>query len=325
MKKLTSFLFALSIAFAGAAEAAPIAAGKQRFLGSAYSAPQSKDFANYWNKVTPENAGKWGSVEASRGQMNWGELDEAYHFAKKHRMPFQFHVMIWGSQQPTWVRSLPPAEQRAAIERWFAAVAQRYPDIDFVEVANEILPGHNQPDNRYPDSGNYMQALGGAGATGWDWVLNSFRMARHHFPRAKLMINDFGITANNDATRQYRHIIQLLQRERLIDAIGLQEHAFETAYAPLETHRANLNSLGSTGLPIYVTEFDIDGHDDNQQLASYQRIFPLFWEHPSVRGVTLWGFRRGLWRDNEGAYLIRADGSERPALRWLRGYVSSKP
>ncbi|AVS82168.1 1,4-beta-xylanase [Paracidovorax avenae] len=325
MKKLTSFLFALSLSFAGAAGAAPIAAGKQRFLGCAYSAPEAQDFSKYWNKVTPENAGKWGSVEAVRGRMDWRALDEAYNFAKKNHMPFQFHQLVWGSQQPTWVRTLPPAEQRAAIEHWFASVAQRYPDIDFVEVANEILPGHNQPDGRYPDSGNYMQALGGAGTSGWDWVLQAFRLARHYFPRAKLMINDFGITGNANATRQYLRIIQLLQREHLIDAIGLQEHAFETAYAPMSLQRSNLDILASTGLPIYVTEFDLDGPTDAQQLASYQRVFPMFWEHPGVRGVTLWGFRPGLWRDAEGAYLVRENGMERPALTWLRNYVASRP
>lgn len=44
-----------------------------------------------------------------------------------------------------------------------------------------------------------------------------------------------------------------------------------------------------------------------------------------MRGVNLWGFRHGLWRDSEGAYLINYDGSERPALTWLRSYVASKP
>ncbi|WP_264080594.1 hypothetical protein [Paracidovorax avenae] len=38
-------------------------------------------------------------------------------------MPFQFHQLVWSGQQPTWVRTLPPAEQRAAIEHWFASVA----------------------------------------------------------------------------------------------------------------------------------------------------------------------------------------------------------
>lgn len=112
----------------------------------------------------------------------------------------------------------------------------------------------------------------------------------------------------------------------MLDGIGVQAHAFSTgADVPVEAIKANLDLLAGAGLPLYVTEMDIDGPTDEAQLASYRRVFPLFWEHPAVRGVTLWGFRPGLWRQKEGAYLVRADGSERPALAWLRGYIRSHP
>jgi endo-1,4-beta-xylanase len=91
----------------------------------------------------------------------------------------------------------------------------------------------------------------------------------------------------------------------------------------MEVHRANLDSLAQTGLPIHVTEMDIDGPTDAEQLASYRRVFPVFWEHPAVKGITLWGYRPGMWRTKEGAHLIREDGSERPALEWLRRYLSA--
>ena len=79
-----------------------------KFLGSAFSAAQSTGFATYWNKVTPENAGKWGSVEATRNVMNWSALDEAYAYAKANGFPIQMHVLIWGNQQPAWIERLPP-------------------------------------------------------------------------------------------------------------------------------------------------------------------------------------------------------------------------
>jgi hypothetical protein len=61
------------------------------------------------------------------------------------------------------------------------------------------------------------------------------------------------------------------------------------------------------------------------QLEDYRRIFPVFWEHPAIRGITLWGFRPSLWRNAQGAYLVRGDGTERPALRWLQQYVRTTP
>ena len=302
------------------AQGVPLAAGQDKFLGSAYGPAQARDFASYWNKVTPENGGKWGEVEAVRDRMDWTALDEAYHFAKSHGFPFHMHVLVWGNQQPEWMETLAPAEQRAENEEWFSAVAQRYPDLDFVEVVNEPL--NDPPDKDDEGGGNYLQALGGSGASGWDWILESFRMARAHFPRAKLLINDYNITNKPDNARRYREIIDLLNKEKLIDGIGVQAHAFATTTQwPMQVHKASLDLLAQTGLPIYVTEMDIDGETDARQLDAYQRVFPVFWEHPAVKGITLWGFRPGLWRDKERAYLIRADGSERPALAWLRGYV----
>lgn len=48
----------------------------------------------------------------------------------------------------------------------------------------------------------------------------------------------------------------------------------------------------------------------------YQRIFPMFWEYPAVRGVTLWGFLPGHWR--KAPFIALEGGTERPALVWLR-------
>lgn len=303
-------------------EGPPLASKQPKFVGNIYSPAQRENFEAYWNQVTPENAGKWGSVEGTRDNMNWSGLDAAYKLAKDNDFPFHFHVLIWGAQQPAWINNLTPQEQLEEIREWFKAVAERYNDIDYLEVVNEPLPGHNPPDGA-SGRANYKAALGGDGATGWDWVLNAFRMAREIFPPAtKLMLNDFNIISSSSSTSQYLKIIRLLQAENLIDVIGEQGHAFTTT-APMTTMKRNLDSLAATGLPIQITELDIDGSTDAIQLQGYQRIFPALYEHPGVEGITLWGWRRGLWRDAQGAYILNQDGSERPALKWLRQYLDT--
>ncbi|MEJ2049639.1 MAG: endo-1,4-beta-xylanase, partial [Calditrichota bacterium] len=283
---------------------------------------QIQNFEAYWNQVSPENAGKWGSVEGIRDNMNWGGLDAAYALAKDNGFPFHFHVLIWGAQQPGWIDddTLTTADQLEEITEWFQEVANRYPNIDYLEVVNEPLPNHNPPDGT-SGRANYKEALGGDGTTGWDWVVNAFQMARDIFPaETKLMINDFGILSSTSSTAQYLGIIRLLQSQDLIDIIGVQGHAFTTT-APTVTMIRNLDSLATTGLPIQVTELDIDGPSDAIQLQDYQRIFPALYEHPGVEGITLWGWRPGLWRAS--ANLINNDGSERPALEWLRTYLDT--
>ena len=57
------------------------------------------------------NAGKWGSVEAVRGPMNWTDPDTAYNFAKSNHIPFEFHTLIWGQAAAACIDSLPADQQ----------------------------------------------------------------------------------------------------------------------------------------------------------------------------------------------------------------------
>ena len=287
---------------------AQMADGKCRFAGNiiAYSIPAS--FNTYWNQVTPENAGKWGSVESSRNNMNWTNLDRAYNHAKSNAFPFRQHTFVWGQQQPGWIGGLSQDDQRTEVEEWIRLFGERYPLTDFIDVVNEPL--HAAP--------NYSAALGGAGTTGWDWVVWTFEKARLYCPDAKLHLNDYGIIVSTTATNNYLKIINILKEKDLIDGIGVQGHGLENA--DTATLRANLDKLAATGLPVYITEYDVNLANDAEQYQVYFNQFPIFWTHPGVAGVTLWGYIQGqIWKTD--AYLLRSDGSERPALSWLKTYV----
>ena len=310
--------------------AKPLAEGKARFLGCNFTPSSEPNLEKYWNQVVPGNYGKWGSVERRRDVMNWANLDNAYNFAQTQGFPFRYHVLIWGNQQPSWMNNLSSSAQRDEIEEWFSAVATRYPDIDYLEVVNEPL---NTPPDGNNGRANYIAALGGTGSSGWEWVLESFRLARQHFPGTQLVINEYNVIRNNSNTANYLALIGLLQDEDLIDVIGFQAHAFTTKPASVGAMTTSINQFEATGLPAMVTEMEIDGalsvgtdwiQDDALQLSEYQRVFPLFWEHPAIVGVTLWGWRTGLWRDAEMAYLQDIDGTERPALQWLRHYLAGE-
>ncbi|MDI6401078.1 endo-1,4-beta-xylanase [Balneolaceae bacterium ANBcel3] len=309
----------------------PLADGHDKFLGSTSSHLTYWDY--YWNQLTPGNAGKWGSVEHEQGVRDWSALDDKYNYSRRHGVPFRYHVLLWGSQQPGWIEELTEEEQLEAIEDWFWAVAERYPDIEYLEVLNEQLPGHGG----LP----YRDALGGPGETGWDWIINAFQMARDIFPETtKLMINDYGILGNSTNTTRYLEIIGLLQERDLIDGIGVQGHHFTVQGSPNNPRpterniQQTLDRLGETGLPVQVTELDIGGNpmledlteeeSDQRQLEEYQRIFPVLWEHPSVEGITTWDYRPPGWRPQYEMHLVREDGSERPAMQWLRQYLAGE-
>jgi endo-1,4-beta-xylanase len=328
----------------------PLATGQPKFLGSAHSpGTASLNFGAYWNQVTPENGGKWGTAQpqspfgpADQGYpvlptpaFNFAQARLAYEQARNNGHVFKWHVLFWGNQQPGWIESLPVAKQEEAIRIWLAAIAREFPDLEQIEVVNEPL--HDPP--RGATNGNYIEALGGDNGlygTGWDWIIRAFELAREYFPNAQLMLNDFSITNDGNATTRYLAIIELLRARGLIDLVGIQGHAFEFNYNNLPgsaaTHTANLARLAAAGLPIYVTEFDIDGidptwglPDDAAQLARFKALFPVFWESQHVSGVTMWGYVRGAhWRTNQGAWLMYPNGAERPALQWLVRYVENE-
>jgi len=304
--------------------AQPLAAGKDKFLGCGTSSDIYRNLNKYWNQITPGNDGKWGSVEAVRGQYDWTNLDKIYNFAVNRSIPFKEHTLVWGNQQPGWIASLDSAEQRAAVENWIKAVGERYPLMAFVDVVNE-------PFNGPPV---YRNALGGDGATGWDWVITAFQLAKQYCaPGVKLILNEYNILHNNTNTDNYLLLINLLQERGLIDGIGIQGHYFEfrSDLASSNTYiwniagiKSNLDRLTATGLPVYITEFDIDEPIDANQLEQYKIYFPIFWSNPGVKGITFWGYiQSDVWTSHPNTYLLRSDGAERPALQWLRTYVLS--
>lgn len=285
----------------------------EKFLGNIISHYVPSDFGTYWNQVTPENSTKWGSVESTRDSMNWTNADISYNFAKNNGYEFKFHTLVWGSQEPSWISNLPASEQRAEVIEWIQASAQRYGNSDYIDVVNEPL--HAPP--------SYKNAIGGDGVTGWDWIIWSFEQARNAFPNAELHLNEYGIISNPNAAMQYVEIINLLKERNLIDGIGIQSHHFNMNNVSVSTMNQVLDMLAATGVPIYVSELDMSG-DDQTQLARYQEKFPVLWEHPAVKGITLWGYKEGeTWAEN--THLITSSGVERPALQWLKQYFNSPP
>jgi len=289
---------------------AQLSKNPNKFLGNITTAYSIRsDFGDYWNQLTPENETKWASIEGTRDVYNWETVDRQYQYCEDNNIPFKFHCLIWGAQYPSWMNSLSQSDQLEEITEWYDAVAERYPDLDYIDVVNEALPGHAPAP--------YKNALGGDGTSGYDWIVKAFIMARERWPKAVLIYNDYNTFQwNTDG------FIDLLKKivaaGAPVDAAGCQSHdlndmsgtAFKTVLERIHNE---------TGLPILISEYDINIQDDQLQLKRYQEQIPVMWEADYVAGVTLWGYIYGsTWVDHSG--LIK-NGVERPALKWLREYM----
>jgi GH35 family endo-1,4-beta-xylanase len=261
------------------------------------------DFVQYWNQITPENEGKWGSVEATRDVYNWSGLDQAYNYAQQHNIPFKQHTFIWGNQAPGWINSLSASEQAAEIEEWIRDFCARYPNTKIIDVVNEATPGH-------APAGFAQNAFGS------NWIIRSFQLARQYCPNAILVLNDYNVLSWD--TDKFIQMATPAVNAGVVDALGEQAHGLEGQ--SLSSLQSKLNQVAALGLPIYITEYDVARTNDQEQLQILQAQFPLFYNHPSVAGITFWGYVVGsTWVNGSG--LIQSNGTPRPAMTWLMNYL----
>jgi endo-1,4-beta-xylanase len=139
-------------------------------------------------------------------------------------------------------------------------------------------------------------------------------------PNAVLILNDYNnveLTADNNRT------IDIVNRIKAagapIDAVGAQAHgAFNVATATVKGFIDRITQ--QTGLPVYITEYDINVADDAQQMTIMRDQVTMYWGDPNVRGITIWGYIVGsTWLPNTG--LQQTNGTNRPAMTWLMSFL----
>jgi endo-1,4-beta-xylanase len=284
-----------------------------KFVGNiSTSGAIRSDFATYWNQFTPENEGKWGDVEPTQGTFNWAPLDAEYQYTQAHGIIFKHHNFVWGQQQPSWTSGLTTSNGPSTLQGWMKAVCTRYPNVKLIDVVNE--PTHNQPP--------YMNAIGGAGASGFDWVVNAFKWARAACPSATLLVNDYNTIEYQADHNNFITLVKAIKAAGApVDAVGAQGHA--AFNFPAATVQAFIDDLAKqTGLPVYITEFDINVASDTTQATIMQNLFTMFWNDANVHGITLWGYIEGAtWEPNTG--LMTSSGTMRPAMTWLETFLKS--
>ena len=320
LNSIITCLAFVGVFFLAVTSQAQPAKGANKFVGNITTWGQVRsDFMTYWNQITPENESKWGSVEGTRNVMNWGGVDRVKNFAEQNKISWKFHTLIWGGQCPGWITGLSQADQLAEVTQWFDLASQRYPNVNMIDVVNEAYEANGGRHAPAP----FREALGGAGTTGFDYIIKAFKMARQRWPHAILIYNDYNtIEYNNEVNWMVKLATAMKQANAPMDAIGCQAH--DAWRIPTATVKANIDKLAATGYPIFITEYDIGEPDDTRQKNIMQEQFTMFWNHPKIVGITYWGYVVGAtWRSGTG--LLNSNGTERPALSWLKDYVKNNP
>lgn len=314
-----------------------LADGAAKFVGNITTRGQVRsDFTKLWNQITAENECKWASIEGTRGRYNWSGCDACYNWAKNNGGHFKFHALVWGSQYPNWLNGLSVDETKKAITAWFDAVKQHYPDLEMIDVVNEaIRTGNNNYHSGYGKNNNIIGALGGDNGGNYQFVTTAFKMARERWPKAILIYNDYNtVQWNKD---EGINLINTIKKNGApVDAYGLQAHDMMSQGGGAGGTGGggsclNINTLknvigeiwNKTQMPMFISEYDIGTDNDNIQKQCYQEQISYFMENEHVAGITLWGYVYGAtWINNGNSGIIKDNGGDRPAMTWLKDYLS---
>jgi endo-1,4-beta-xylanase len=310
-----------------------------------------------YNQIVNENDLKWVMIQPNPGPdgYDFAPADAFVEFGVKNNMYIAGHTLVWHSQVPGWLFQADPYETPQAapaqgpggrrgrstysgpratreqlLERMrnhIHTVVGRYKGkIHVWDVVNEALADGG---NEILRSSPWTQIIGP------DFIAKAFEYAHEADPDVILRYNDYGL--ENPAKRErLKKLIKQLQEQNVpVHAIGTQTHI--NVSTTFETMDETLRDLASIGLPIHITELDVNAaargqrttsaditgaaeraaggvvsEADQRQAKAYADLFRAIMKHKdSVKVVTFWGANDAVSWLGRGTPLL-FDGANQP-------------
>jgi endo-1,4-beta-xylanase len=200
-----------------------------------------------FDMATPENEMKWDTIEPSNGTFNFSPGDAIVSFATSHGDRIRGHNLVWHSQLPGWVTSLPTSQVKAAMEAHITGEVSHYKGKIYAwDVVNEPFN-----DDGSCGSDVFLTAFGSCEA----YIADAITTAHAADPAAKLYVNDFNIEGENSKSNaMFTLAQQLLAAGVPLGGIGLESH-FIVGQNPTNI-LANMQRFTALGIDVAVTELD---------------------------------------------------------------------
>jgi endo-1,4-beta-xylanase len=331
-----------------------------------------------FNQISPENDLKWALIHPREGAegYNFAPADAFVNFGLSNNMYLVGHTLVWHGQTPNWVfqgTNMPSeatntsssaaapnaagtnASGGARFGGGFGRGGFTGPRASREELLQRMRDHIHMVVGRYKgkiktwDVVNEAIADGGTNILrnslwlqiiGPDFIAKAFEYAHEADPDAILRYNDYGLE-NPAKRRKLITLIKSLQEQHIpVMAIGTQTHV-NVSSPSFEAEDQALTEMESLGLPIHVTELDVNGaqggqrsssadisnnaattqgglvDDANRKLAdAYAGLFRAFVKHDkSVQVITFWGVNdRVSWRAQGRPLLFDGDDQPKPAF-----------
>lgn len=333
-----------------------------------------------FNQIVAENDMKWALIHPREGADGYAfaPADALVNFGLSNGLYLVGHTLVWHAQTPNWVfagtnpppnvttaTARPVAEANAAGTnrigrgRFGPASGGRFGPYTGPRASREELL-QRMRDHIHTVVGRYRgkikvwdvvnEALADGGTNllrnslwleiiGPDFIAKAFEYAHEADPDAILRYNDYSLE-NPAKRRKLITLIQSLQAQKVpVMAIGSQAHV--NVSTSFETMDQELTELATLGLPIHITELDVNSaqggqrnfgadiannaattqgglvNDADQKLAeAYAGLFRAFLKHDkSVEVVTFWGANdANSWRASGKPLLFDGNSQPKPAF-----------
>ncbi len=326
----------------------------------------------HFNQVVAENDTKWLLIHPNPGPdgYDFEPADKFVEFGMRNKMYIAGHTLVWHGQTPGWVfmseeaiANLPAAGQeqqaqgpggrrggfdgpRATREELLArmrehihTVVGRYKGkIKVWDVVNEALADGG------PD---VLRNSQWRSIIGDDFIAKAFQYAHEADPKAVLRYNDYGLE-NPGKREKLKKLVKELQDQNIpIHAIGTQTHI--SVSTTFETMDETLADLASIGLPIHITELDVNAsvrgqnttsgdiataaerasggvvtEAEKRQADAYVNLFRAIMKHKdSVEMVTFWGVNDAVsWLGRGRPLLFDGDNQPKYAFEALMKFAA---
>jgi GH35 family endo-1,4-beta-xylanase len=179
--------------------------------------------------------------------------------------------------QPQWVKNLSPGELRIAATKRTDSVVRRY--------SGKLIAWDVMNENMHFSF--YEDKLGKNASS--EYYLRAYQLD----PKTKMFSNEFNTIEYSKEIRaspvnyvkKIKEILSYPGIKGILLGIGIQCH-FSSGYPNLVYMRSALDILGSTGLPIWLTEVDVQ-KGPNQVWRSFSSKYLNFINYPSCMKITI--------------------------------------
>ncbi|MFM8413512.1 MAG: endo-1,4-beta-xylanase [Planctomycetota bacterium] len=261
----------------------------------------------HFTKAVFENDMKWDPWERG-GERQQERVRDTIRWLRDHGISPRGHVIVWPSwgNMPARLRDLeqdPVALRRALEERVAGQTRALAGLLDEWDVVNE----------------NYAHT-DVTKILGRDVMADWFRIAARETPGTRLFYNDYvmfqGDGPGSPSETLFTILSDLVRSGAPIGGIGEQAHFGGNPPGP-EAVLAKLDRFATLGLPIQITEFDVDTADGDLQVAWTRDFLITVFSHPAVTGVICWGFWEGSHWKPRAAFWDRQWNLRPNGRAWL--------